>query len=282
MDKHLDFIRKAKPDLAIHDIRIFTSGWDNDLYVINGHLAFRFPKNRAVAQGVATEIRLLKFLKEQGEPALKVPDYHPWYGVNGELACVNYEFIGGTAFNNAQEERTEENARKLGVFLSQLHRLEPPKGIASKKKADWKAFYCSIQREILPHLISSDRNAVQTLFAEFLGNSDEEEGQTLLHGDLTASNIISSEGAITGIIDFTDAHIGDPAFDFAGIYWDCGPEFTEQVLRFYNGKRPQELLRRVQRFYGLQPVFHELLYSIQQGHPIVWEHALNKFHELYK
>jgi aminoglycoside 2''-phosphotransferase len=281
MDKHLDFIRKAKPDLYIHDIRILTSGWDNDLYVINGHLAFRFPKNRAVAKGVATEIRLLKSLRERGKPALKVPDYHPWYDGNEELICVSYEFIAGTPFNAALEDRTEENARKLGAFLSQLHRLKPPKGLVSKKKADWEAFYSDIRREILPHLTPVDRKAVQTVFARFLGKLDE-EGQTLLHGDLTASNIISSGGQITGIIDFTDAHIGDPAFDFAGIYWDCGPEFTEQVLRFYSRERPRELFRRVQQFYGLQPVFHELLYSVQLGQPVDWEHALDKFHEFYK
>ena len=281
MQNHFNFIRKAKPDLDINDFQVLTSGWDNDLYVVNGHLAFRFPKTRVVAERVATEIRLLESLRKPGELALKVPEYHPWYEISGELACVSYEFIFGTAFSGGLEERTEENARKLGTFLSQLHRLTPPKGLVSKKKRDWETFYSDIQREILPHLTAADRNAVQTVFIRFLENSVE-EGQILLHGDLTASNIICSAGQVTGVIDFTDAHIGDPAFDFAGIYWNCGPEFTEQVLRYYSGESPGELLRRVQQFYGLQPVFHELLYSIQQKHPVDWEHALDKFHALNK
>lgn len=101
---------------------------------------------------------------------------------------------------------------------------------------------------------------------------------------MTTSNIIYSKdkGCVNGIIDFTDAQIGDPAFDFAGVYWTFGLDFTKDVLHWYNGYETSEsLLKRVKTFYGLQPVFHELLYAIENNQEIKWKSALERFSTLF-
>lgn len=101
--------------------------------------------------------------------------------------------------------------------------------------------------------------------------------------ELTASNIIyrQEKECINGIIVFTDAQIGDPAFDFAGLYWAFGIDFTKDVLRWYSSNENKELLLdRVKNFYELQPIFHELLYAFEKNQTINWKTALKKFSTL--
>ncbi|MFD1864260.1 phosphotransferase family protein [Planococcus chinensis] len=283
MEKHIDFIRRTRIASRNPAIQRETGGWDNDVYIADGRWAFRFPKNSEVQKHVAAEIGVLEGLKKSGEPVLKVPAYQPWYGSDGNLVCVSYEFIEGRTFSGNIQEQSEENARKLGLFLRQLHRIEAPAGLAGhRNKAYWEEFRVRVEDKLLPKLSAPDQLAVQSVFSEFLASYNNEDGQCLLHGDLTASNIICQGGEVIGIIDFTDAHIGDPAFDFAGIYWACGPRFTRQVLRFYGGTQQTELFNRVRQFYGLQPVFHELLHAMELGSTQDWENALRKFHYLKK
>ena len=49
----------------------------------------------------------------------------------------------------------------------------------------------------------------------------------LLHADFSAEHILlSSDGRqVVGVIDWTDAEIGDPAFDF-GYLWVCQPHVS--------------------------------------------------------
>lgn len=280
MKIHLEFIRQKMPETPIREIQAITNGWDNDLYLVNGHLAFRFPKTEEVAKKVEKEMELLIQIKEQMELVLKVPEYTPHYGSNGELQCVSYKFLQGTTFKGLKEEQTDENARLLGTFLSQLHSVQPKESfIAEKNRQYWESFYGELQEKVLPQLPKTDRKAVEEVFGAFLVGFKEEKSRTIIHGDLTLSNIVSNQGKITGIIDFTDAHVGDAALDFAGLYWDCGPEFTKRALAYYEGREKQKLFEKVQNFYGLQPVFHELLYAVRNGEELDKNHALQKFHQ---
>lgn len=99
----------------------------------------------------------------------------------------------------------------------------------------------------------------------FLAVSKFKEAKVVIHGDLTSANILyhPSKKEISGIIDFTDTQIGDPAFDFAGLYWDFGDQFTKEALASYQTKfNKDEMYRRVTSFYGLQPIFHKWLKNV--------------------
>ena len=55
----------------------------------------------------------------------------------------------------------------------------------------------------------------------------------LAHGDLSDDHIlVRADGAIAGIIDFTDASWGDPAIDFAYL-WRLGEDAVDFVLANY-------------------------------------------------
>ena len=54
----------------------------------------------------------------------------------------------------------------------------------------------------------------------------------VIHGDFTDDHILleSVDGRLAGVIDFTDACLGDPAYDFAFL-WAYGPWVPERVAR---------------------------------------------------
>ncbi len=62
---------------------------------------------------------------------------------------------------------------------------------------------------------------------------------TFCHNDLEAEHALVDVGAntFTGVIDWTDAAIADPAYDLALIYRDLGPEVFDLTLAHNDGGR---------------------------------------------
>ncbi|MDN7246953.1 phosphotransferase family protein [Planococcus shenhongbingii] len=285
LEKKLTFIKQAMPEMEICKIEEKKTGWDNEVVFINDKKVFRFPKNKEVAKKVEMEARLLGDLLKQKELPLSIPDVTLLYGKDKQIVCGCYDLIEGDMCSESEKAGTIENAKLLGEFLTQLHSLEIPDYMEKKHTTTyWKTFYRDVQKEIFPCIEQEAQYEIQDTFERFLFQQDPLAiPSTVIHGDLTISNIVfkSAENRIAGIIDFTDAQIGDPAFDFAGIYWDFGPAFTQQVLRNYRGTEKNEaIFKRVQVFYGLQPVFHELLYAMRNQQDIDCRDALKKFLEM--
>lgn len=55
-----------------------------------------------------------------------------------------------------------------------------------------------------------------------------------VHGDLYAGHVLTSEdGTVAGIIDWSTAHVGDPAIDFSGHVTVFGEESLKQLISAY-------------------------------------------------
>ncbi|MFB4169446.1 aminoglycoside phosphotransferase family protein [Virgibacillus sp. JSM 102003] len=273
------FFRKALPKLKIHHYRRNTHGWDNDIIIVNEDTVFRFPKSDKVANKVMSEALLLKKINKH-KPFLTIPDYTMLYEENNKLRCVYYEYIKGKPLE--QKLMNDRNAMLLGDFLTKLHRVNHPKLSTLHTYDYWNGLFISVREKVYPNINGFLQQTITKLFTRFLDTFPTlTYPTTVIHGDLSASNIICNKGEVTGIIDFTDAQISDPAFDFAGFYWEFGPEFTKKVLSFYEGIESKEsIFERVESFYGLQPVFHELLHSVHDDQMVKWNSALSRFLKL--
>ncbi|RYI27556.1 aminoglycoside phosphotransferase family protein [Bacillus infantis] len=286
-EEYLEFISDEYPDLTIKKFQANEKGWDNDIVIINESLVFRFPKSEDVILKVEAEGKLLHLLKKK-HPILQLPDYEYLYQ-NQMLRCVRYDYLEGRMLGDISMDsfkNNQENARLLGDFLTKLHSIDPAEADTMNLKTlhtleYWEALHSSVREEILPYLKDREKDLINRIFRDFL---EEFPGysikKSIIHGDLTASNIIYSEkkGRISAVIDFTDAQLGDPAFDFAGIYWAYGENFTREVLSWYQTDESADaLFKRVQSFYGLQPIFHELLYDVRNGKKPDWKAGLGKF-----
>lgn len=75
------------------------------------------------------------------------------------------------------------------------------------------------------------------LIEDFLGRTPPAEPRALAfcHNDLGAEHVLvdAKAGTITGIIDWTDAALTDPARDLGLVYRDLGPEACRLALAHY-------------------------------------------------
>ncbi|MBN8191864.1 aminoglycoside phosphotransferase family protein [Bacillus sp. NTK074B] len=285
----IDIVRRAYPDIQINEVRTNNKGWDNDILILNDQVVFRFPKTIGIAEKVKDEVALVRQL-HLANPLVQIPRYESVY-LDGEFKGVKYEYLDGVTLSDGDVIKSikPQNAKKLGDFLTKLHsidylKLKDTKIVPIHTKEYWADLYASVEAFIYPYLKESEKREINYVFENFFHNpifSIPEKG--LIHGDLTIANILfkKDKGLVSGIIDFTDAQVGDPAFDFAGLYWSFGPEFTKEVLSFYQSDEKEQILNRVQSFYGLQPIFHHLLHAVREHHDVDWETVLDRFSYLY-
>jgi len=289
-EEMLVFVKNNFSDLLINKVRINSNGWDNDILILNEEIVFRFPKSNDLLSKIEDEGKILENLKGKN-PLLLIPNYEYLYKNDG-LIGVKYSFLEGISLSELSVSNLQGNpfnARGLGDFLTKLHSIAISElsysNLGTTHSLEyWKSLHMNVEIKIFPFLTLKQQKEINEVFYRFLDEFSElTNKKTIIHGDLTASNIIYNQEkeCINGVIDFTDAQIGDPAFDFAGVYWAFGMDFTKDVLECYSSVENKELLlNRVKNFYGLQPVFHELLYAIENNQEIDWETALNKFSAL--
>ena len=98
-----------------------------------------------------------------------------------------------------------------------------------------------VEREVAAYLASDDPTGFRP---------------ALLHGDLSPGHVLYDPraGLLTGVIDFGDVMIGDPAWDLVFIYEDYGLDFLARLLPRYTAADPRPLLTRTYRFYLLDMI----------------------------
>ena len=103
----------------------------------------------------------------------------------------------------------------------------------------------------------------ERLWEDFLNNEAIFPFQpVLIHYDLACEHVLCDpeRSVLTGVIDWGDATIGDPAMDFVGLHNCRGREFTERVLARYQGTIDAAFWQRMD-FYLCYGPFSELLYG---------------------
>ncbi|WGG44690.1 aminoglycoside phosphotransferase family protein [Rossellomorea sp. DA94] len=286
----IDIVTRMQPNLQIDEVKTQINGWDNDILILNNEVVYRFPKSKGVAAKVKDEVALISQLLLES-PLVQIPRYESVY-LDGEFLGVKYDYLDGESLTDSEVINfiKPQNAEIIGDFLTKLHSIDLSKFKGTKivpihTKEYWEDLYSSVETIVFPYLKQSQKKEINHLFKHFFSNSifSSTSKKVLIHGDLTIANILfqKDKGLVSGIIDFTDAQVGDPAFDFAGLYWSLGPDFTSEVLSYYQVKDKESIFNRVQSFYGLQPIFHNLLYAIKENIYVDWETVLDRFSYLY-
>jgi aminoglycoside phosphotransferase (APT) family kinase protein len=112
----------------------------------------------------------------------------------------------------------------------------------------------------------------------------EEYTPTLVHNDLGIEHILVDPASrrITGIIDWGDAAIADPAYDFGKLFRDLGPATLEAVLPHYHATANNpDAIRERAIFYGRCTVFEDLAYGLQAGHEAYLQKSLALLDQLF-
>jgi aminoglycoside phosphotransferase (APT) family kinase protein len=102
------------------------------------------------------------------------------------------------------------------------------------------------------------------------------------HNDLGIEHVLvdPDTGAITGIIDRSDAAMVDPAYDVGLLYRDLGPVALDAILRSEPGAGDDGLRERAV-FYARCNVLEDLAYGYEAGRPEYVDKSLAALRRLF-
>lgn len=284
------YIQKALPHLPIHSFHQDESGWDNVAIIVNDEWLFRFPRKIEYAKKIPREKQLYEALFPLLQTRqIEVPNYHILYENEGDSIpiCSYYKMIHGESFkpsylhNLSMSEKTEIGTQ-LASFLAALHTV--PTTIAKEWGFQveqtikyWKDLYTKLKVYLFNTFTIEETNRLDTIFQTFLEQLYTSSSlQTVIHADLTHNHILfhPQTKKIAGIIDIGDAQIGDPAFDFAGLYADYGHDFTLEVYNKYTAltsDKDTTFFKRIISFYQYSPILHDLVYGFETNNEKIIE-----------
>lgn len=281
--KYRAAIRENFPGLRLEKLDYLGEGWGNVALVANDLLIFRFPKRPDDAARLALETRLLPELA----PLLPLPIPNFTFvsapkSKRYPYLFVGYEKLPGIPQGEWPEELLAEDwwKARLGQFLTALHGFPPARAAAlgvsfinftgtAARYTSWREsledFYGLVRRKVYPALSEERQDRVAAYFEDFLDTERFFEFEpVLLHGDLSEDHILGDPDRrqLTGIIDFGDICLGDPAFDV-----------SPAVLPFYRGKIDPAFAER-QLFYRRLPPFIAATFGMAHSDAALVEYGL--------
>jgi aminoglycoside phosphotransferase (APT) family kinase protein len=257
--------------VPVESVRLLGDGLDNVAYEVNGDLIVRCAKEPDPAQ-VDREVRLLATVAE----ASPIPVPRPVFTVP-EHGCLAYAKLPGRPLIDIPRASYQTHipaiAATLADFLAALHTMPVDAGLVEEDHqplTEWRAeaaeLYAPLKDEVAAH-----RDAIDAFFAAAPPPDCDEP--VFSHNDLGIEHVLVDPAtfAVTGVIDWTDAALVDPAYDHGLLYRDLGPAAL-----------PGGKLRERAVFYARCSVFEEIAYGLETGRTRYVEKSRLAMHWLFE
>jgi aminoglycoside phosphotransferase (APT) family kinase protein len=219
-------------------------GLDNAAFLVED-LVLRVSDGPSVVREAALLARIA--------PRVSVPVPEPRFA-DGALGVLAYRLLPGQPLLGRPP--FPGLAHRLGRFLRELHSIDPaPLGdLLPVEDAD-------------PQAWSADLDGPQDLVAVLRASvPPSTDRYAVSHADLGAEHLLAVGEDLTGVIDWSDAAVADPALDFARLYRDFGQEFLDSVVDAYGGLDDADrTLQRIQ-YYARCAALEDLQYGRATGH----------------
>jgi aminoglycoside phosphotransferase (APT) family kinase protein len=232
-------IRRQFPPLATRSVQGLGEGSDHWAFEVDGQWVFRFPKHPGGGETLLSEARLLGWLA----PHLPLPAPVPLF--IGQPSPLFPEAFTGAAKLEGTTGLAGPNpdlagvGHSLGRFLRILHAQDTAEAQRLGLGLDFDPTFADWQDDALAdaaaiadagHLPDAEQ------WRGVLGQSPASPPQrfVVLHADLAAEHVLLGEGGeITGILDWADSALGDPARDLAGLIGWGGRTMLDAALSEY-------------------------------------------------
>ncbi|MFJ5307268.1 aminoglycoside phosphotransferase family protein [Streptomyces sp. NPDC088350] len=270
-------LRERHPDLAELALRPVASGWDNQLWRLGDELAVRLPRTPRAPALLRKEWdwlpRLAPLLPlpvptpvRRGGPTARFP--HNWTIVT---------WVPGEPCDGTPVTRGRDAAETLAGFLRALHREAPADAPAGADRGVPLALLTEGFEAGLPLVASPGVAAEARAVWEKAVTAPAWAGPRVwLHGDLHPANAVTSDGTLSGVIDFGELCAGDPATDLAAA-WLLLPEGAHSHFFEAYGHADEATIHRargwaVRSCLGLLGVGRAWDRGLPGGQP-TWGHA---------
>ena len=248
-----ELIAAQFPDFAGCEVSKFGAGDDHWLFSVGNEWVARFPQRLDRVAWLIREIEIISIASESlassiprfervGEPTESFP--YPF---------VVYRRLPGVGADKSPVHDLDGLAGDFGRLLGKLHRIDPRR--IPPTPTDWEGHSWELLRAELIAVADSARPllppALLGLAKPYLNGQVpkpiQDGPRRFIHNDICPDHLIvdPDTGRLVGLIDFTDALIGDVVLDFVGLIGIGGYPFIRQVVENYDlvlGERFEEEL----------------------------------------
>lgn len=268
-------IKEKYPDLVINKCTFIEQGQNSYVAVINDEFIFKFPRYKQVIEELKKESIFLQKISSYITLNIPLPYFSSFVSNEVGDVFIGYKMIKGVPLEKElfyKLKNKHEVAAQIVAFLKELHGL--PVGSFNNDVVEernsheyWSNMLMNIKKYIFPHIREDAKENITKTFQKFL---DDRENflyePVIIHGDMGSSNIIfdTEIGKVSGIIDFGQVSVDDPAIDIASLICPMGygEDFIELILNTY--PQAKSLIPRA-RFYVSTFALQEALFGVETG-----------------
>jgi len=248
-------LASSLPDLPTKKLRLVFAGEEFDTWEVDGGVV-KFPKAAADAAKLDREVAIAGLLSERLGPL--VPAVRAVaIAVDGFPYCsVVFERARGRPGQTAEGQMVRPKpwartslARDVAAALSTLHAtpLKRARAAGAKKRVLDLDAMMDIDQKAIAYASRVVGDAIDRFLVDpFPAEARQGGAWVLCHGDVKGEHLYVSEdgGRLTGIVDWADLAISDPALDLAGLVIWLGEDFLRAVLDLYTGPADEGTLPR--------------------------------------
>ena len=245
----------TSPDTESDD---FDNGWDARATLVHGRWVDRSPRRPEVEPAMLREAALMPWLAPQLPLTVPVPRV-----IADDPLTVRHDLVVGEACPGTSAAQ----GAAVGTFLRALHGVDVDEAVhhAAQPADEAFAFHQEVRDRMKVDVLPRVRAGLQAPATALLERMSRPRGvPRLVHGDLGPVHIRVRGDDVGGVIDWMDAHVGDPALDLAWTVYGTSPAFSEALRTAYDGD--VDTLARGRDWHLLGP-WHEVLYGLDIDEP---------------
>jgi len=253
-------LRWAGWDCDLGDPEAFQAldrGFGSDVYGIPGAVVLRLARTASSHAGHAREQVLLPLLDGALPARVPAPVWSAPAGPDFPHGALALTWLAGATPAGPEPAPDPSD---IGGFMAELHRVEPgalavaglpgPDAIDARRRADAGLALRVAEDRWAPARVDALATWLDRTLA--VARSDQFE-PVLRHGDLWWANLRVQDGRLSGVVDWENAGVGDPAEDLATqMYFGAKP--YSEILAAYLAERPDDpgLERRACALFALR------------------------------
>lgn len=270
MNAYADQIRREFPDFHFSSVQYAGKGEDHIVVLIDGTWIFRFRKLERLPTSIGREVAVTEALRERGIKFVPRYEYVSADKMFGGYRVIEGDELTVDRFIKIPTARRADIVSQFADFLNALHGL-PHRTVEEQNERYWDPRdittylrrYKEARREVLGTATSSHLlEKIDTFYSLF--SEIQPPAYKVVHADLYDDHILVDESdRISGIIDFADASLADPARDFS-FFWSYGEDIAEGIYEQYVFHDDSALLRRSQ-WHHVRHYIDRLYYELREG-----------------
>jgi aminoglycoside phosphotransferase (APT) family kinase protein len=210
-----------------HDAVRLVSGQDHDVLVLGTEAVFRFPRTRRAYEASPREVAALAALKDLGIGVV-LPDVI--LDRSGEAlgtAFTGHRYLHGEPLPRGSVDAVGPMAFRFAMELARVLdalaavEVTPALDAALTRapvRADFADLAGAVTERLGPRMSADGRDRAERELAAVLALPPPER-PALVHGDFGGTNLRwdADETRLTGVLDWAQVHLGDPAYDIASV-----------------------------------------------------------------